>query len=119
MSTPMRDAARHRTPARYAARISVRDGVVLLPAASPYEWQLLCEHVVAAARQRGSVCLRVGRVECVVHCDGAAGRRCSGCARLPRVTFRVAWRELCPDCAGDWLARDPAADEARGATGLG
>jgi len=119
MSTPMRDAAHHRTPTRCAAWISAPDGVVVLPAASPYEWQLLCEHVVAAARQRGSVRLRVGGNECVVHCDGAAGRRCSGCTRPLRMTFRVAWRELCLDCARDFLARDPAADGARGAISRG
>ena len=115
----MRAATRNRTPARDAASISAPDGVVVLPASSPYEWQLLGEHVVATARQRGSVRLRVGGTECVVHCDGAAGRGCSGCARPLRVTFRVAWRELCLDCARDWLTRDPAADGARGATGLG
>ena len=77
----------------------------MLPAASPYEWQVLCEHAAAAARQHGAVRLRVDGVDCVVRSEalGATGT-CGGCGRsLTRVAFRLAWRDLCRDCARLWL----------------
>ncbi len=92
-------------------RAEVRGGGrLVLPAASPYDWQLLCEHVTAAARQRGAVRLIVGGVDCLVRSQPADAERrcCGGCARpLARVAFRMAWRDLCRDCARRWLAREP------------
>jgi hypothetical protein len=115
----MRAVGPQRIPIRYTARISVPDGVVVMPADGPYEWQMLCEHVVAAARQRGAVRVRVGASECVVHRDDAAQHRCSRCTRLLRTTFRTAWQALCPDCARDWLAADPAERTTRRAISRG
>jgi hypothetical protein len=72
-----------------------------LPAANPYEWQLLCEHVAAATRQLGSVRVRVAGVECIARREErGAERRCAECGRsLVQVSFRMAWRDLCRDCA--------------------
>jgi hypothetical protein len=82
--------------------------MLVLPASTPYEWQLLCEHAGAAARQHGRVRLRVAGTECIVRSamTGAAGT-CGGCARrLAGMTFRLAWRDLCRDCARLWLTRE-------------
>jgi hypothetical protein len=118
MSSSMPDAGRERVLPD-AERGGRRDAVIVLPAASPYEWQLLAEHVSAAARQRGSVRLRVGGVDCVVDRDGARGRRCSTCARPLRITFRLAGLELCLACACARLAGDTGDAARRGVVVLG
>lgn len=82
--------------------------MLVLPTTTPYEWQVLCEHVGAAARQHGSVRVRVAGTECVVRsATTAAAGTCCGCARrLVGMAFRLAWRDLCRDCARLWLAHE-------------
>jgi hypothetical protein len=101
-------------PDRRAARIGAPGSALVLPAASPYEWQVLCEHVVAAARQRGTVRLRVDGVDCVVRSEQAGVQRCcSSCGRaLLRVSLRMAWRDLCLGCAQGCLAGAAAEGDA-------
>jgi hypothetical protein len=78
---------------------------------SPYDWQILCEHAAAAARQRGAIRVSLGDLDCAVRSQPVEGerRRCSDCAHpLARVAFRMAWRDLCRHCARRRLAREPA-----------
>lgn len=118
----MESAERRRRPGRQPARISAPGGTLVLPAASPYDWQLLCEHAAAAARQRGAIRVSVGGFDCVVRSQPVDGERsrCSGCAQpLARVAFRMAWRDLCRDCARRWFAREPDDAGALAAAGPG
>jgi hypothetical protein len=110
----MNHSVRSAQPRPRAACIGVPGSALVLPTTNPYEWQVLCEHVVAAARQRGAVRLRVDGVDCVVRSEQAGSQRCcSGCGRAPlRVSFRVAWRDLCLDCAQGWLAGASAEGDA-------
>jgi hypothetical protein len=92
------------------ASILAPAGAFVLPVATPYEWQLFCEHVAVAVRHRGTVHLRIGAVRCEARSRAADGahRRCEDCARrLTGMTFRVAWRELCLGCAQQCLASEP------------
>jgi len=84
-----------------AAHIHGSHSALVLPAANPYEWQLLCEHVAAVTRQAGSVRVRVAGVECVARREERGAERCCAeCGRaLVQVSFRMAWRDLCGNCA--------------------
>lgn len=110
-------SVRRAQPGLGAARIGAPGSALVVPAASPYEWQLLCEHLVAATRQRRAVRLRIGGVDCVAHGELAGVRRCcSGCGRAPlRVSLRMAWRDLCLGCARSWFTAEP--EEVDASTG--
>jgi hypothetical protein len=94
---------------------------MLLPASSPYEWQLLWEHAAAAARQHGSVRVHVRGIECVVRAGTRTpGLLCSQCeAPLDRVVFRVSWRDLCRHCARVSLTDESPAGAAASTTAWG
>ena len=84
------------------ARISAATGAFVLPVVTPYEWQVFCEHLSAAARRRGTVRVRIGAVHCEVRLGSAdhVRRRCATCAcRLHTVAFRMTCRDLCLRCA--------------------
>ena len=105
----MRSGDRHGAPGGDRAHITAPGGVLILPAASAYEWQLLCEHVTAEARRHARVSVRLGGVACVVRAatGGSASCCCRDCARpLRRVAFRIAWRDLCGECARRQLIRE-------------
>lgn len=98
------------TPRR-AARIGAPGSALVLPAATPYEREILCEHAAAAARLHGAVRMHVNGVDSVVRRTRAgASRCCAHCGRRSlRVSFRMAWRDLCLACAQRWLANDATA----------
>ena len=115
MSRSQQRRPSERGTSRRGAHIGAPGAIMVLPAVSPYEWQTLCEHAAAAARQHGSVRMRIDGVECVVRRSSlTAAHSCAGCGGpLMRVTFRLAWRDLCGECARQSLG----ADGARDATG--
>ena len=96
----------------HAARIGAAGHVFVVPASSPYDCELLCEHVVASARQRGAVRLRINGADCVVRNEPAdSGRRCGGCGRaLTKVSFHMTARDVCLGCARRWLIGEAPAD---------
>lgn len=102
----------------HAARIGAAGHVLVMPASSPYDCELLCEHVVASARQRGAVRLRINGADCVVRSEPAdSGRRCGGCGRaLTTVSFHITSRDVCLGCARRWLTSAPLAGAAAAVT---
>jgi hypothetical protein len=85
---------------RGAARIAAPGTVLVLPATSPYEWELLREYVVASARQRDTIRLRVEGRDCMVRREPDPGRRCDDCGgAFLQVSFRIAARDVCLGCA--------------------
>jgi len=96
---------------RGTAHISDPDGVLMLPAKSPYELEVLLDQIDWYAKLHGHVRLRLNRHEWRVSTkrDGA-GKACASChAAWPGLTFvrdarvrlcaRCARQELCPDAA--------------------
>jgi hypothetical protein len=102
------DSERART---HAARIGAAGHVLVVPAASPYDCELLCEHAVASARQHGAVRLRINGADCVVRSEAAdSGRRCAACGRsLTKVSFHMTSRDVCLGCARRSLISAPRA----------
>jgi hypothetical protein len=87
------------------ARSATPGTLLVLPATSPYEWELLREHVVASARQRGTLRLRIEGLDCTVQRERDPARRCGGCGRgFQQVSFRVAARDVCLGCARRWVS---------------
>ena len=96
------------TPCRTekAARLGAPGDVLVLPAATPYDLELLCDHAIATARLRGAVRLRVGAVDCEVRREPIGSeRRCHTCARtLVQVSMHLLEGDVCVVCARRWLA---------------
>src|SRR5262249_51910287 len=62
------------------ARISFRDGAMLFPIRTPYEWELLFEHLGSYVRRHGRVGLEIDRQPWVVATsDPERSVRCSTC----------------------------------------
>lgn len=83
------------------ARISFPNGVLLLPAKTPYEREMVFEHADQFARRHGHVEVEIGRSELTVAlCDDATIERCSACRQeLDRLVYTLKSRSLCAHCA--------------------
>lgn len=109
MSNAAMPAADRTTRASTRARISAPPGAFVLPVATPYEWEVFCEHLSAAARQRGTVRVRIGAFQCEVRGGRAerAASRCAGCAgRVHAVALRITSRDFCLRCARHCLGEE-------------
>ena len=82
------------------ARISGAGGVLVVPANTPYERELLIEHVDAYAKQHGWVRLEFDRGECEVPVGVGEAPACSSChRRLDKLAFWLDRRTTCDQCA--------------------
>ncbi|MDX2170428.1 MAG: hypothetical protein SF182_25375 [Deltaproteobacteria bacterium] len=83
---------------------------LVLPAGTPYERELVAEHLHGVARRRGAVRMRLGaqhwllvwsRQSCASRCAACGGRQRGLCVRL-------AARDCCARCALDALVTQNA-----------
>ncbi len=82
------------------ARLSFRDGGLLLPAKTPYEREVLFEYADQYAKRHGRIRLEVNRHECIVCARGEQAETCVTCGqRLESVTYALGTRTLCRFCA--------------------
>ena len=82
------------------AHISFEGGGLILPAHTPYECQLLFEHVEASAKQHQHVELTAKGRQWKIGLPSARRERCAGClGSLHRRAFRTNGRSLCVHCA--------------------
>ena len=83
------------------ARIQMDGGALLLPARTPYEREVVLDHVRHRLRRYGFVHLEMNgrrrRIECIAPAAGAA---CAGCTRrVGMLACRFGAHMLCIDCA--------------------
>jgi hypothetical protein len=83
------------------ARISFQGGALFIPVKTPYERELLFEHVDLYTKRHGQVRIEFNRREWVVSAvNGEQLMRCSACGRrLDALTYAMGGRTLCAPCA--------------------
>jgi hypothetical protein len=83
------------------ARIHMDGGALLLPARTPYEREVVLDHVRHRLRMHGFVHLEMNGRRCRIEPAAAAsGATCPGCgARLGGLACRLGAQLLCLDCA--------------------
>ena len=82
------------------ARISFDGGGLFLPAKTPYEREVLFEHVDRYAKRHGRVCVELNRREWNVSVSNSQPGRCTACERpLDHLTYALGGRSLCLSCA--------------------
>jgi hypothetical protein len=83
------------------ARIQMDGGALLLPARTPYEREVVLDHVRHRLRLYGFVHLEMNGRRCKVEpVAPAAGARCASCTRrVGTLACRIAAQMLCIDCA--------------------
>jgi len=115
---------RGRPLTRDAARLVAGAAVLVLPAATAYERQVVFEHADHAARLHGRIELEFHQRRAVICSTTAASpTACRSCgAPLARLRYIVAWQPLCGICGRRDLiagapvpARRPAGYRATGA----
>jgi hypothetical protein len=84
------------------AHISFVGGGLIVPVQTPYERELLVEHLEASAKRHGSVQTEVDRRHwTVVSLSKGHREMCAACSRhLDRLRYRLDGRTLCGECAG-------------------
>jgi len=84
-----------------AAGISYRGGWTMLPAGTPYEMQLVHDHIQRLVSQYGDIDLRLNGADWVVkRPSGEPPNRCSMCGvGLGKLVYTRSLRNLCPSCA--------------------
>src|SRR5713101_3583615 len=81
------------------AHISFKDGGLIVPVETPYERELLFEHVEVYTKRHGSVRLELDRRQWTI--SQPSGRRevCASCSRwLDNLTYRFDGQTLCGQC---------------------
>ena len=82
------------------ARISFQGGGLFLPVKTPYEREVLFEHVDRYAKRHGRVRVELNRREWNVHLSNGHPERCGVCNRgLDNLTYALGGRSLCIVCA--------------------
>ena len=82
------------------ARISYDGGALLLPARQPYDCEIVFQAATSYARRYGVVLLEMQGYPITVTKSDVDAEPCSACARARgALTFHVAGRALCGDCA--------------------
>jgi hypothetical protein len=83
------------------AHISFAGGGLIVPAQTPYERELLIEHIEASAKARGSIGLDLDGRQWTVSSKDGRHEGCASCDRWPGdLTFRFEGRTFCARCAG-------------------
>jgi hypothetical protein len=82
------------------AHISFIGGGVIMPSHTPYEREILVQHVEAATKRHGSVRLAVDRQDWTISVSAQHRAVCTRCSRRAGVlTYRFAGTTLCTPCA--------------------
>ncbi len=82
------------------AHISFEGGGIVIPAHTPYERQLLNEHLEVSTKRYGRVQLEINRRHWTVSMNNGPGEACASCTRLPgTLTYRFDGQNLCGHCA--------------------
>jgi hypothetical protein len=83
------------------AHVSFQGGGLIVPAHTPYERELLFEHVEASAKQRGGVRLDWRHQQWTVRVSNGQREVCAACRRALNnlMTYRFDGRILCAWCA--------------------
>jgi hypothetical protein len=85
---------------RRVAHISFEGGGLILPTQTPYQRELLIEHVELSAKGRGSVHLRLDDRQWTVTSKNGRSEACASCNQRPdKLTFRFEGHTLCGRCA--------------------
>jgi hypothetical protein len=86
------------------AHILFAGGGLIVRVQTPYERELLVEHLEAYTGRHGSVRLELNRRQWTVTRDTGHREPCAACSRrLPKMTYRSDGRTLCGACAGPVL----------------
>jgi hypothetical protein len=82
------------------AHIRSEQGALLLPAAEPYDQELVFEEAEFRARRYGTVGLQVGATDMRLACSSAEGSvSCEDCLQpIGHITYFVDRRRLCARC---------------------
>ncbi len=85
---------------RGVAHISFEGGGLIVPVQTPYERQLLFEHVEVSTKRHGSVRLDVNRQKWTISLSNGHREACASCTRQPdSLTYRFDGQSLCGQCA--------------------
>jgi len=84
---------------RGVARISFQGGGLFLPAKTPYERELLFEHVNEYTKRHGQVRLDFSRKEWLVRLKASPAEICAACRQpLENLAYTRGDRTLCGQC---------------------
>ena len=82
------------------ARIFFQGGGLIVPVRTPYDRELLFQHVEAFAKRHGHVGLELNRNEWTVSLSGTPPEPCAVCSRqLDALIYSLAGRTICGHCA--------------------
>ncbi len=82
------------------AHISFEGGGLIIPVHTPYERQLMVEHVEASTKRHGCIRLEVNRRHWTISMNNGPGEVCASCTRWPdNLTYRSDGQSLCGQCA--------------------
>lgn len=82
------------------AHVSFEGGGLIVPAHTPYQRELLFEHVEASTKRRGDVQLRLNGRHWTISSSATPLEVCTGCPRsLDKLTYRFDAQALCGHCA--------------------
>lgn len=82
------------------AHICFEGGGLILPVQTPYERELLFEHVEVSAKRHGCVRLDVNRRHWTINMPNGLREACAGCREwLDTLTYRFDAQTLCSECA--------------------
>lgn len=83
------------------ARISFQGGALFVPAKTPYDRELLFEHLDLYARRHGTIRVELNRREWTVRkAERAQQSKCDECEReIDALSYALAGRALCSFCA--------------------
>jgi hypothetical protein len=82
------------------AHISFLGGGCIMPSHTPYEREVLIQHIEAAGRRHGNVRLRVDRQDWLITRSAAVRAACIRChRRAGALVYRFGGAVLCTGCA--------------------
>lgn len=89
---------------KHVAHISFEGGGTILPARTPYDHQLLMEHLEVSTRRHGAIRLELRHRQWSITVNDGPAEPCTTCT-LPadNVTYRFEALSLCRPCASDAL----------------
>jgi hypothetical protein len=92
--------------------IAFRGGGTVLPYRTPYDRELVFDHVAQCAKRYGDVQMELGSHHWTVSANGNVGVACSGCGQTHAVSYANGPYVLCHPCArrqlgtGRWTLAD-------------
>jgi hypothetical protein len=85
---------------RDVAHISFEGGGLIIPVHTPYERQLLIEHLEVSTKRHGCVRLEINRRHWTIGMNNGPGEACASCTRRPdHLTYRFDGQSFCAECA--------------------